>query len=126
MQSGHLILLTALCQIVMIAKMFPFSWQRSVFDQTDFYSPFQRWGFTAKKEYLDKLRLCWLAAFILYNGALFARFEYCIAHLSVKPFSGKIALTFKGMMIPIRAGQFYIVPLPVSILTSYGIYWLIE
>lgn len=48
-----------------------------------------------REEYLNKLRLCWLAAFTLYNGALFAHFEYCNAHLSVKPFLWKIALTFK-------------------------------
>lgn len=33
----------------MIAKMIPFSWQRSVFDETDFYTPLQRWGFKAKR-----------------------------------------------------------------------------
>lgn len=32
----HLIPLAALRQIVMIAKMIPFSWQRSMLDETDF------------------------------------------------------------------------------------------
>lgn len=34
----------------MIAEMIPFSWQRWVFDETDFYSPFQRWVLKQKKK----------------------------------------------------------------------------
>lgn len=39
----------------MIAKMIQFSWQRSVFDETDFYSPFQRWGFKEKKRVFEQI-----------------------------------------------------------------------
>lgn len=112
-----------------LQKMIPFSWQRSVFDETDFFFLFAfskggvlKQGREEKKkreEYLNKLRLCWLAAFTLYNGALFAHFEYCNAHLSVKPFLWKIALTFKkkgGWWF--TSEQFYIMPLCLGIFSS--------
>lgn len=77
--------------------MIPFSWQRQVacLMRLIFIHPSKGGALKQKKkeekkEYLNKLRLCLLAAFTLYNRALFARFEYSNAHLSVKPFSGKL------------------------------------
>lgn len=43
-----------------------------------------------QRGYLNKLRLCGLAAFSLHNGALFAHFEYSNVHLSAGHLSGKL------------------------------------